>query len=63
MHDKRVMKMNDRRLLRNLALAILIKLLLLSALWWMFVRDQRVQVDAAAMTASFAGAADKQGER
>ncbi|HJV52704.1 MAG TPA: hypothetical protein VJ652_14650 [Noviherbaspirillum sp.] len=55
--------MNDRRLLRNLALAILIKLLLLSALWWMFVRDQRVQVDAAAMAASFAGAADKQGER
>ena len=57
------MKMNDRRLLRNLALAILIKLLLLSALWWMFVRDQRVQVDAAVVAASFAGAADKQGER
>lgn len=55
--------MNDRRLLRNLALAILIKLLLLTALWWMFVRDQRVQVDAATLADTFAGAPDKQGEQ
>jgi len=38
--------MNDRRLLRHLALAIAVKLLLLYGLWWAFIRDHGVQVDA-----------------
>lgn len=40
---------SDRRLLRQLTLAVLLKLLVLFALWWFFVRGQRVAVDAAAV--------------
>ena len=35
----------DRRLLRHLIIAVLIKILVLTALWWMFVRDERIDVD------------------
>jgi len=41
----------DRRLLRGLASAVLVKLLLLAGLWWGFIRDARVQVDAEAAAA------------
>ena len=41
----------DRRLLRQLSVAVLLKLLVLVALWWFFVREQRVAVDAAAVAA------------
>ncbi|MDE1948207.1 MAG: hypothetical protein KGI35_06305 [Burkholderiales bacterium] len=40
------MKSDDRRLVRHLAIAVVLKLLLLSALWWVFVRDVRVDTDA-----------------
>lgn len=36
----------NKRLLRHLALAVAIKLAVLAALWWVFVRDSRVAVDA-----------------
>jgi len=36
----------DKTLARKLALVLLLKLTLLLALWWGFVRDQRVTVDA-----------------
>lgn len=39
------MNSSDKRLLRHLAVAVLIKLVLLSALWWLFIRDARVSVD------------------
>jgi hypothetical protein len=35
----------DRRLLRQLIIAVLIKILVLTVLWWVFVRDERVEVD------------------
>jgi hypothetical protein len=38
--------MNDRRLFRHLGVAVLAKLVVLVALWWVFVRDVRMQVDA-----------------
>ncbi len=38
--------MRDDRLLRHLVLAVLLKLAVLVALWWAFVRDDRVAVDA-----------------
>jgi len=41
------MDTRDRHLLRKLAAVLLLKLLVLTALWWGFVRDQRVPVDAA----------------
>ncbi|GAA4015699.1 cytochrome oxidase putative small subunit CydP [Actimicrobium antarcticum] len=36
----------DRRLLRQLIIAVLIKFIVLTALWWLFVRDASVTVDA-----------------
>lgn len=39
------MEHRDRLLLRKLATVLVIKLLVLTALWWGFVRDQRVPVD------------------
>lgn len=38
--------MSERRLLRKLGVVILLKLFLLTGLWWMFIRDERVPVDA-----------------
>ena len=38
------MNLDDRRLLRHLVLAVLLKLALLTGLWWTFVRDLRVEV-------------------
>ncbi|WP_167366696.1 MULTISPECIES: cytochrome oxidase putative small subunit CydP [Cupriavidus] len=37
---------NDRRLLRHLLLAVAVKIAVLALLWWCFVADQRVAVDA-----------------
>jgi len=39
----------DQRLVKRLAWVLVIKLVLLYGLWWGFVRDQRVTVDAAGM--------------
>ncbi len=39
--------MTDRRLLRELGIVLILKLLLLFGLWWAFVRDERIDVDAA----------------
>ncbi|EZI27218.1 hypothetical protein PUN49_20900 [Pseudomonas extremaustralis] len=39
------MTISDKRLLRQLITAVLIKLLLLSVLWWLFIRDSHVSVD------------------
>ncbi|AGX86441.1 cytochrome oxidase putative small subunit CydP [Candidatus Symbiobacter mobilis] len=35
----------DRSLLRKLVVAVLLKLVVLTILWWAFVRDHRVAVD------------------
>lgn len=39
------MTLHDRNLLRKLALALAIKLVVIVGLWWGFVRDQRAVVD------------------
>jgi hypothetical protein len=44
-----IMKLDDRQIARRLAWVLLIKLLALLALWWLFVHDHRVEVDAAVM--------------
>jgi hypothetical protein len=41
------MEPRDRSLVRDLAIAIVAKLLVLSLLWWWFVRDQQVEVQPA----------------
>lgn len=45
------MRAPDKPLVRHLFIALLIKLLLLGALWWFFVRDLVVHPDAAAVAA------------
>ncbi|MDE2203528.1 MAG: hypothetical protein KGJ38_12535 [Burkholderiaceae bacterium] len=40
------MSTNDRRLVRHLLVIVTIKVAVLGALWWVFVRDARVAVDA-----------------
>jgi cytoskeletal protein RodZ len=45
-----------RRLRREIVVVLLLKLFLLTALWWVFVRDARVEVGAERMQAQAAGA-------
>jgi len=40
------MSPNDRRLMRHLLLAVAVKIAALAVLWWCFVADHRVAVDA-----------------
>lgn len=51
----------DRRLLRHLGTAVLIKLVVLFALWWMFIRDVRVTVDTDQVGQHVGGVATSQG--
>ena len=37
---------DERRLLGHLVIAVAVKLVILTALWWVFVRDNQVTVDA-----------------
>ncbi len=50
------MELRDRLLLRKLATVLVIKLLVLTALWWGFVREQRVPVDTDAAALQMLGA-------
>jgi len=43
--DVGLMKPHDKILVRKLAIVLVIKLVVLTALWWAFVREQRVVVD------------------
>lgn len=60
------MKAIDKSLVSKLVIAVLIKLLVLLALWWVFFHDQRVAVDANQVSDQlFApkNAADQNGEK
>ena len=41
----------DQGLLRHIVVVVVIKLVLITALWWAFIRDSKVAVDPAAMAA------------
>jgi hypothetical protein len=47
------MKPLDKTLVRKLAVVLVIKLAVLTALWWSFVREQRVAVDGERVAAQF----------
>lgn len=47
----------DSRLLRHLTIAVVVKLAVLVALWWVFVRDLRIPVDGEAAAAHLAAPA------
>lgn len=51
------MNLQDQSLMRKLAIALAIKLLVLSGLWWGFVREQRVPVDSDAAATQMLGPA------
>lgn len=40
------MNLSDRRLLKHLGWAVALKLVVLTALWWAFIREARVPVDS-----------------
>ena len=42
------MNPTDRRLVREITLVIVLKLILITALWWAFIRDAKVAVDPGA---------------
>lgn len=50
------MTLQDKTLVRKLVIAVLIKLVVLVALWWGFVREQRVTVDAETAATQMLGA-------
>ena len=47
------MKPLDKILVKKLAAVLLLKLAVLLALWWFFVREERVTVDTNSMAAQF----------
>ena len=51
----------DRRLARHLAIAMLIKLAVLSLLWSVFIRHSRVSVDADVIGSRFGATISTQG--
>ncbi|AWI80491.1 MAG: hypothetical protein CVU19_11060 [Betaproteobacteria bacterium HGW-Betaproteobacteria-13] len=46
--------LSDRKLVRELVLVVLIKLVLITALWWVFVREEKVPVAPDSVAARFA---------
>jgi len=49
------MTFQDKTLVRKLVIVLLVKLVVLLALWWIFVREQRVAVDADAAATQLLG--------
>ena len=45
------MNPTDRRLVRDITVVIVVKLILITVLWWAFIRDAKVAVDPGAMAA------------
>lgn len=56
--------MTDKMLRNRLLWALLVKLALITLLWWLFVKDYRVVADSDAMAQQLTGQAEsiKQGE-
>ncbi|WP_114649437.1 cytochrome oxidase putative small subunit CydP [Pseudothauera hydrothermalis] len=46
---------SDRKLLREIVVVVVLKLVLIAALWWGFIRDHKVEVDSARMAVHAAG--------
>lgn len=52
----------DRRLFRHLLIVVLVKLVVLTILWWTFVREARVSVDPERAAARITAPATTQGQ-
>lgn len=55
------MNRHERQLRRHLLIAVLVKVAVLAVLWWVFVRDAGVSVDAGRIAEAFSGIASSQG--
>ncbi|AHL34452.1 membrane protein [Pseudomonas brassicacearum] len=55
------MTISDKRLRRHLLTAVLIKLVVLTVLWWLFIKDSRVSVDSNTISDRFGGPTSAQG--
>ncbi|MBH1968106.1 MAG: hypothetical protein I8H81_07970 [Pseudomonadales bacterium] len=51
----------DKRLRRHLLTAVLIKLIVLTVLWWLFIKDSRVSVDSNTISDRFGVPTSAQG--
>jgi hypothetical protein len=47
------MNLSDENLFKKLAIAVVLKLAILVALWWVFVPDQRIAVGGSSVAAQF----------
>ena len=47
------MNLFDKNLFNQLAIVVVLKVAILVALWWVFVRDQRIAVDESSVAAQF----------
>lgn len=57
------MKHEEQNLVRHLAIAIVIKIMLLIALWFIFIRDARVHLDADQVVQKFSQAAQNKEDK
>jgi hypothetical protein len=55
LQTRHAMDLRDHFLLRKLAVVLVIKLVILTGLWWGFVREQRVAVDTDAVASQMLG--------
>lgn len=49
------MQASDRKLLHEIVVVVVLKLVLITALWWVFIHDHKVEVDTARMAVHAAG--------
>jgi hypothetical protein len=49
------MNPRDRHLRKEIAVVLAVKLIAITALWWVFIRDARVDVDVAETARHFSG--------
>ncbi|WP_068636690.1 cytochrome oxidase putative small subunit CydP [Thauera butanivorans] len=49
------MQLADRKLLREIVVVVVLKLVLITALWWAFIRGHQVEVDVQRMVAHTSG--------
>jgi hypothetical protein len=49
------MRSRDRNLRKEIFVILIVKLIAITAIWWAFIRDARVDVDVAATARHFSG--------
>jgi len=50
------MRLPDRNLRKEIVVILIVKLIAITAIWWVFIRDARVSVDVVEVAHHFSGA-------